>query len=83
MYLTAPDGIRVGFTYKEKLVNAFPFGWGAVFAPSFVADAGHTYKLESPDDTQSLRGGLVGALAGEGINPSHYRLTAPDGTKYD
>ena len=83
VYLTAPDGTRVGFTYKEKLINAFPFGWGALWEPYFVADAGHNYKLQTPSDPQSSRGGIIGALGGEGINPSHYRLTTPEGMVYD
>jgi RHS repeat-associated protein len=83
VYLTAPDGTRVGFTYKEKLLNAFPFGLGAMWEPYFVADAGHHYKLSTPSDPQSSRGGILGALGGEGINPSHYRLTTPDGMVYD
>lgn len=81
VYLTAPDGSRVGFTYKERFSSGSFFG--SVFTPYFVADKGHTYILTTPSDPQSFRGGIIGGLAGEGINPAHYRLTTPEGVSYD
>jgi fibro-slime domain-containing protein/RHS repeat-associated protein len=86
VYLTAPDGRRVGFTYEEKQTGGMAFGMGGYFATSFKADPGTTYKLELPDQPQRVRGGGFGGVIdalGGAFNPSRYRLTAPDGTTYD
>jgi RHS repeat-associated protein len=80
VYLTAPDGNRVGFTYHE--VNPQGSWFGTIWRAEFRSDAGHNYKLTIPDTTVT-RGGILGALGGEGINPSYYILTTPDGTKYE
>ncbi|HQR05264.1 MAG TPA: putative Ig domain-containing protein [Gemmatales bacterium] len=81
VYISTPDGSRVGFTYKETFISGFP-GFGAVFAPYFTPDPGNYYQLSLPDDQYVGHGGAIGAL-GDGINPTHYRLTTPDGMMYD
>lgn len=80
VYLTAPDGNRVGFTYHEVRPQGSWFG--TIWQAEFRGDAGHNYKL-TISDTNVTRGGILGALGGEGINPSYYILTTPDGTKYE
>lgn len=78
VYLTNPDGERIGFTYREELISASFFG--AIWRPYFEADAG-VYDTLTIDETQVARGGLVGALT-QGINPEHYTLTTKEGVQY-
>lgn len=78
VFLTNPEGRRVGFTYKEELVSASLFG--GIFRPYFVADPG-VYDTLTIDETQVARGGIIGALA-QGINPDNYTLTTKSGMKY-
>lgn len=78
VYLTNPDGQRVGFTYREELKTVSVFG--AIYRPYFEPDPG-VYDTLTIDETKVGRGGLVGALAA-GINPSKYTLTTKDGLKY-
>ncbi len=78
VYLTNPEGKRVGFTYQERPIS---IGWfGGTWEPYFVPDSGVTDKL-SIDETQVGRGGIVGALL-QGINPEFYTLTTKNGLKY-
>ena len=79
VYLTAPDGRRIGFTYQEKYLSGF-WGFGAVYDPYFVADPGVNAKLEV--EGQVGRGGVVGALSPP-FNPDRYTLTTQDGTRYE
>jgi YD repeat-containing protein len=79
VYLTGPDGKRVGFTYKEKYVSGF-WGFGAVCEPYFVADPGVTSTLSVQG--QVGRGGVIEGLS-EPFNPDLYTLTTQDGTKYE
>lgn len=78
VFLTNPEGRRVGFSYKEELVSASLFG--GIFRPYFVADPG-VYDTLTIDETQVARGGIIGALA-QGINPDNYTLTTKSGMKY-
>src|SRR5262249_4885985 len=43
VYLDAPDGRRLGFTYKER--NPFGSWFGTFWEPYFEADPGITYRL--------------------------------------
>lgn len=78
VYLTGPDGRRIGFTYQEQFVSGFP-GFGAVYNPYFTPDRGVT-------ETLSVEGQVGKGWALEGlrdpINFSTYILTTQDGTKY-
>ncbi|MBL8868680.1 MAG: putative Ig domain-containing protein [Planctomycetaceae bacterium] len=78
VFLTNPEGRRVGFTYREELVSASLFG--GIFRPYFVADPG-VYDTLTIDETQVARGGIIGSLA-QGINPDNYTLTTKSGMKY-
>ena len=78
VFLTNPEGRRVGFTYQERLIS---FGWfGGVWEPYFVPDRGVFDQL-TIDETEVARGGIVGALS-QGINPEFYTLTTKSGLKY-
>ena len=88
VYLTNPDGQRIGFTYTETLLAGGLFG-DAVYGISFVPDPG-VYDMLTVDLTRRVRGGLGGlftAIAG-GISSSplfnfdDYTLTTKDGLKY-
>jgi RHS repeat-associated protein len=79
VYLTSPSGQRVSFTYKERFKVGTLFG--PIFTPYFQADPG-VYDTLTIDETEVTRGGLLGALGGEGINPDNYTLTTAAGTKY-
>ncbi len=78
VYLTNPEGRRVGFTYREQLISASWFG--GIWRPYFEADPG-VYDTLTIDEKEVARGGIIGALA-QGINPDIYTLTTPNGTKY-
>ena len=49
VYLTNPDGKRVGFTYQERLISGSFFG--AFFEPYFVPDPG-VYDTLTIDETE-------------------------------
>lgn len=78
VYLTNPEGRRVGFTYNEQLTSASFFG--GIWRPYFTPDPG-VYDTLTIDETQVARGGIIGALV-QGINPDVYTLTTQDGVKY-
>lgn len=91
VYLTNPDGKRIGFTYVEVPGTGF-FDRGLVgdqvYYIEFRPDPGVTDKLES-NQTSITRGGLSGVFGriaqGLGavlVNPNTYTLTRPDGTKF-
>lgn len=78
VYLTTPEGRRVGFTYQEEVISSSYFG--AFVRPYFQPDAGVYESLEVLE-TQVGRGGVVGALSGP-YNPNVYVLRTKDGTIY-
>lgn len=83
LYLTAPDGRRIGFTAQHRVLSIF---LGVVVEVSLKADPGVYEKLEILDGNQCyLRDGvyLGGILGSEIYVPQKYRLTLKDGTKYD
>ena len=69
----------MGFTYRERLVFGSLFG--SVWEPYFESPAGVTETL-TIDETEVTRGGLIGALGRQGINPSVYTVTTKDGLQY-
>ncbi len=88
VYLTNPDGQRVGFTYTETAVAGGLLG-DTTFAISFEPDLG-VYDTLAIDQASITRGGLsgiFGAIATELsgsplMNPSEYTLTTKDGIVY-
>lgn len=82
VYLTAPDGRRIGFTYQEKL--SAPSYFGMIAEPYFTPDPG-VYETLEVTTKQIGRGGTAGALgkAFNGpFNPDVFILTTKDGMKY-
>ncbi len=86
LYLTTPDGERVGFTFEpvaEKITGL------TYYRPAWVADEGVDYTLESTDVLLSKAGDRFYdlqtakpySLAGE--KDTAYTLTASDSTAYE
>lgn len=79
VYITNPQGQRVGFTYQEQLVTASMMG--VIIQPYFEPDPGVYDRLEI-NQTIGV-GGLAGAFGGgRYINPNTYTLTTKDGLRY-
>ena len=81
VYLTDPDGKRVGFTFDpDPSVSLL----GTIFTPRFVPDPGVFDQLEVDNVAISQRSdGTFGLfLIGLPYNPSSYRLIRKDGTVY-
>jgi RHS repeat-associated protein len=85
VYLTAPDGKRVGFTFEPAIGAVSLFG--AAYAAIFKPDPGVLYTLQVPEgDTAFL---TIGATGEAGLffiplpwNPDTYILTDKLGTSY-
>ncbi|MEO1525906.1 MAG: putative Ig domain-containing protein [Planctomycetota bacterium] len=82
VYLDAPDGKRVGFTFEPERTASF---FGVAYTPKFVADPGVAYELSVDPITLAQRedGAFTAFLIGFPYNPDEYRLTAPDGRSYE
>ena len=85
VYLTAPDGKRIGFTFEPE-VGAVSF-LGAAYAATFQPDPGIHYTLSVPEgDTAFLSINPAGEAALFFIplpwNPDTYILTDNAGTSY-
>ncbi|MEZ6101666.1 MAG: putative Ig domain-containing protein [Pirellulaceae bacterium] len=78
VFLTNPDGKRIGFTYREEIVSQSFFG--AELRAYFDPDPG-VYDVLTIENATTLRGGAFGQLV-SGLNPDRYFLTRPDGTVY-
>ena len=85
LYLTTPDGSRVGFTFEpvaEKITGL------TYYRPAWVADAGVNYTLESTDVLLSKAGDRFYDLESakpynlEAEQDTAYTLTSTDGTVY-
>jgi len=82
VYLTNPEGRRVGFTFKPTR-QFFLFGGGS-FAPTFVADPGVYDKLNVGSvPLRKIGDAFYGGFLGDPFNPSVYRLTTKEGTVYE
>ncbi|MBW1644893.1 MAG: PKD domain-containing protein [Deltaproteobacteria bacterium] len=81
IYLTNPDGQRVGFTFAP--VPA-PSLLGTVYIPKFTPDPGVHDRLEVDPIALTLRpdGTFVFFLIGLNYNPADFRLLRQDGTTY-
>lgn len=85
VYLTAPDGTRVGFTFRPEVGASSLLG--AVYRAVFEPDPGVYHRLEVPEgDTPFLtldaEGNARLYLFGFAYNPSRYHLVTPDGDRY-
>ena len=82
VYLTAPDGQRIAFTFEPEFAQSGLFQ--ASFRATFVPDPGNPYQLSVPegDDpflTLKPDGSVTLLFIGLPWNPSSYFLTAPNG----
>lgn len=85
VYLSAPDGQRVGFTLQPE-VGAVSF-LGAVFKAVFQPDPGVRYTLEVPEGDSAFlsvrsNGDLALFFLPVPWNPDTYVLTDPAGIRY-
>lgn len=85
VYLTAPDGQRIGFTFQPEIgANSF---LGAAYRAVFQPDPGVRFTLEVPEGDSAF---LTVNSAGEAAlffiplpwNPDTYILSDRDGTRY-
>lgn len=76
VYLTNPDGKRIGFTYREEPAQLGLFGVVSTYRPVFIPDPGVYDQLAAPG---IITRGLFGFLD---YNPSEYTLTTKEGLKY-
>ena len=97
VYLTTPDGQRVGFTFEPELyvimtvVGPSTGIFGPTYIPKFTPDPGVNVTLEVPESSKSIGGNSVSfdsagnavyPIFGFPYNPDTYILTMEDGTRY-
>jgi RHS repeat-associated protein len=84
VYLTTPEGRRVGFTYEEEYVGGasrfYGCRYGCNYRPYFTPDVG-VFDTLTIDETVVVRGDYADQL-GSGINPNMYTLTSKSGYTY-
>ncbi len=85
VYVTAPDGRRLGFTFAP--VPAQGTAFGIPYRPVFDADPGNYYRLEVPETNRPILGlnsdGSVNLFGSQfPYNPHTYVLIAPNGHRY-
>lgn len=85
VYITAPTGERLGFTFRAE-VGASSF-LGSIYRAVFEPDPGVYHHLEVPEGDQAfltLRGdgSVYTFFIGLPYNPSTYHLTDPSGTRF-
>lgn len=85
VYITAPTGERLGFTFKPEVGTSSAFG--AVYRAAFVPDSGVYHTLEIPEGGLpflDLRadGNVYLYFFGFPYNPEKYVLTEPGGKRY-
>lgn len=88
MFLTAPDGERLGFTFAPQKSEGPGF---AYWTPAWVADADNGWQLRSlalklqrgADRFYDLATGMPYNPAAFGAESAQYELIAPDGTVYE
>ncbi len=87
VYLTLPNGQRVGFTFTPVRHDQLGVTW---YTPAFTADSGVNWQLSSASSILTRGGnGFYDAQSAIPYNPAsglfagaQYTLTAPDGTVY-
>ena len=85
VFITAPGGERVGFTFDPQPGTPGPLG--LPYRVAFQSDPGNYWQLEVPQGNQAfltLTGDGTVQLFGTGFpyNPEVYVLIAPDGRRY-
>jgi hypothetical protein len=88
VFLTAPDGERLGFTFAPQKSEGPGF---AYWTPAWVADADNGWQLRSlalklqrgADRFYDLATGMPYNPAAFGAESAQYELIAPDGTVYE
>lgn len=82
VYLTNPEGRRVGFTFSPTA--SFSLFGGGFFLPRFIPDPGVLDTLEvDPTPMQFVNGGYNIHFLGFPYNPAVYRLKTQDGVVYE
>jgi RHS repeat-associated protein len=81
VYLTTPDGRRVGFTFDPIVA---PGLLGAIWRPRFTPDPGvyHQLEVENIPLSQASDGTFGLYLTGFAYNPDTYTLTTKDQLRY-
>ena len=81
VYITTPEGQRVGFTFDPVASGGF---LGTIWEPKFTADVDTDYELEVPNTTLQQNGdGTFGLyLFGGNYNPREYTLVSKDQIRY-
>lgn len=85
VYITAPTGERLGFTFQPEFAAGSLFG--AVYRVTFVPDPGVYHRLEVPEGDEAFLtlasdGAVYVFFIGLPYNPDTYVLTDPMGTRY-
>jgi RHS repeat-associated protein len=85
VYITTPEGRRVGFTFEAQSVSGSIFG--TAYRATFKPDPGVYERLEVPEGDSAFltlqRDGTVGLfLFGFGWNPDTFILSGQNGTRY-
>ncbi len=82
VFLTNPEGRRVGFTFRPT--PQFSLFGGGSFLPRFVADVGVYDTLDVGSvPLRKIGNEFYSGFFGEPFNPTAYRLTTKDGTVYE
>ncbi|MEZ6061267.1 MAG: RHS repeat-associated core domain-containing protein [Planctomycetaceae bacterium] len=82
VYLTNPEGKRVGFTFDPE--PQFSLFGGGSFSPRFVPDPGVYDTLDVGSiPLRLVNGAFYSGFFGNPFNPSAYRLTTRDGVVYE
>lgn len=81
VYLNAPDGRRIGFTFDPEPTQSLI---GSAFIPKFTPDPGVFYELEVDpvSISQSSDGSFVIFFVPFNYNPQDFRLIEPNGTTW-
>jgi RHS repeat-associated protein len=81
VYMTDPDGNRVGFTFTPEIHGSF---LGAYYLPKFTPDPGvyDTLEVDATPLTQRGDGTFGVFLFGFDYNPDTYTLVTPAGLRY-
>src|SRR5690606_27717475 len=85
VYITAPTGERLGFTFKPEAGPGSAFG--TVYRATFEPDPGVYHTLEVPEGDQAFldlktNGDAYLFFFGFPYNPTTYILTDPDDNRY-
>ncbi len=82
VYLTNPEGRRVGFTFRPQ--RQFSIFGGGSFSARFVPDPGVQDRLDvGQPQLRKVGDGFYNGFFGDPFNPSAYRLTTKNGVVYE